>query len=206
MIVDQLSELAGMLVGALVGTYLAHKLFKTSRKVALLFGLALVALTLGRAAMLIGENSREQFMVGFRKGCIAKCTAGNACSDFCDCRVKALSSHPDANKIIGRLTRTRSEANLSPEQRTQLLDIGADCIKPEVYDTRFVDTCFKKCTGAGCEAKCRCILERIREGMDPVAGTRWLVKNFEAGPATQEGQARLKQAVAACTDAMKTPH
>lgn len=53
-----------MLVGALVGTYLAHNLFKASGKVTLLFGLALVALTLGGAAMPIGEKSREQFMVG----------------------------------------------------------------------------------------------------------------------------------------------
>jgi hypothetical protein len=202
----QLGYLFGTLLGAVLGFALVYKLVKSQKKSNRILAAVLGILGLGAVLSSVGRNNVErqhdEFSVGYKSGCMESCGAAGTdkaqCTSFCDCQVSNILSSPDADAFIKRLGGVRSEADIAPELRTRLVEVGAACMPPEVYDANFIKACVGGCSDAQCQKDCRCILDNLRAGKDPRAGTAWLMKNVDGNQLTPEGEARTSQAKTAC--------
>jgi hypothetical protein len=204
----QLGYLFGTILGGVLGLALAYKLLKSPKKanrvlggVAGVFAVAYIASALVQSG---AGQQRKDFEAGFRSGCVEKCATNaerSTCQAYCDCQLSKLLGVPDPDRVISAFKNVRSAADLPADQRAQLVAASAECTPPELYDASFIASCTSSCSSPDCPARCRCTLDKLREGMDPAAGTRWLLSNIEKDPPTPEGEAKLADAVAACAAA-----
>lgn len=202
----QLGQLFGLAIGGLGGAWLSYKLLKSKNKAVrgLGVGVGVLALAyLATAAIAAGpQKRRADFEQGFTNTCVPQCEAGSGdkvgCTAYCKCQVDVLLSRPDSEKVMKSLQHVKTEADLTPQFRSQILAARGRCMPPSLYDASFLASCTQGCEGDGCRDTCACVLGKLREGKDPREGTEWLLQNLDGPEPTAEGQARASAANAAC--------
>lgn len=205
-----LGQLFGTLFVAVLAGAFAYRLFRSPTKWKRMMALPLAAVALLYVVLLVvraGGAERADFQAGFMSGCMKKCSADPAlqatCRSACDCQYAKLSEREDVDQLMEKLIKVRSEADLDPKLIAELRETSQACLSPEAYDLAFRSGCLGSCKGDHCDALCGCAIGKLREGMEPAAGTRWLMANIDAKPPSAAGQAKLNAAIQACAPIAK---